>query len=144
VFGPVPAGRARFDGRGDRERRVHLGDGSPDSRGCLPFSVAEVLMRLFCEVLGAEEMFRSGHRPSSCPGVGYWSDTALIHAVNFICLPGPNGKPGQGASRDCGHDWPLALWPGGYERGPADMTIAGAQSLAARPGATTWGRLAAS
>jgi hypothetical protein len=70
---------------------VHLGDGSPDSRGGLPFSVTEVLMRLFCELLGAEEMFRSGHRPSSCPGVGYWSDTALIHAVNFICLPGASG-----------------------------------------------------
>ena len=23
------------------------------------------------------------------------------------------------------HDWPLALWPGGYERGPAGKTIAG-------------------
>ena len=51
-------------------------------------------VRLY-KLLGAEEMFRSGHRPSSCPGVGYWSDTALVHAVNFICLPGPNGSPGS-------------------------------------------------
>jgi hypothetical protein len=28
-----------------------------------------------------------------------------------------------------GYDWPLALCPGGYERGPPDMTITGMQPL---------------
>jgi hypothetical protein len=40
---------------------VYLGDGGPDGGGGLPFSLAEVLMRLLCELLGAEEVFRSGH-----------------------------------------------------------------------------------
>jgi hypothetical protein len=36
---------------------VYLGDGSPDGGSGLPFSLAEVLMRLLCELLGAEEVF---------------------------------------------------------------------------------------
>jgi hypothetical protein len=40
---------------------VYLGDGSPDGGSGLPVPVAEVLMRLLRELLGAEEVFRSGH-----------------------------------------------------------------------------------
>ena len=44
---------------------MDLGDGGPDGGSGLPFSLAEVLMRLPCKLLGAEEMFRSGHQSSS-------------------------------------------------------------------------------
>jgi hypothetical protein len=48
-------------GGGERERRVYLGDGSADGGGGLPFSLAEVLLRFRCELLGALEMFWAGH-----------------------------------------------------------------------------------
>jgi hypothetical protein len=40
---------------------MYLGDGSPDGGSGLPVSLAEVLVRLLCELLSAEEVFRSGH-----------------------------------------------------------------------------------
>ncbi len=48
-------------GCGDGEQRVHLGDGSPDGGGSLPFPMPEQLVRFFGEFLGAAEMLWSGH-----------------------------------------------------------------------------------
>jgi hypothetical protein len=48
---------------------VYLGDGSPDGRSCLLVAFAEAVMRLLAKLLGAEEVFRSGHGSSSCARV---------------------------------------------------------------------------
>jgi hypothetical protein len=56
---------------------VYLGDGSPDGGSGLLVAQTEVVMRLLGELLGAEEVFRSGHGSSSCARV----PPALIRRV---------------------------------------------------------------
>jgi 8-oxo-dGTP pyrophosphatase MutT (NUDIX family) len=87
---------------GQRETGVHLGDGGPDGGSGLPVSLAEVLVRLLCELLGAAEMFRSCHESSSCLGVRFWSDTQPVpHACSRSAENGdvtePASTPGQQA-----------------------------------------------
>jgi hypothetical protein len=67
---------------------VYLGDGSPDGGSGLLVALAEVVMRLLGELLGAEEVFRSGHWVLQlCTGPSRL-DTARAHPANFVCLPG--------------------------------------------------------
>jgi hypothetical protein len=64
----TPAGAAACGG-GERQRRVHLGDGGPDGGVVLPVSLAEVFGRLRREFLGLAEMFWPGRWCSSWLGV---------------------------------------------------------------------------
>jgi hypothetical protein len=40
---------------------VYLGHSRPDGSSGLPLFLGEVLIRLFCQLFGALEVFRSGH-----------------------------------------------------------------------------------
>jgi hypothetical protein len=68
-------GADRLGRGGERQSRVHLGDGGPDGGAVLPVSLAEVFGRLRGEFFGSAEMFWSGHQYSSCL-VRYRIDTA--------------------------------------------------------------------
>ena len=71
----VWSGADRLGRGGERQGRVHLGDGGPDGGAVLPVSLAELVGRLRGEFLGTAEMFWSGHQYSSCL-VRCWIDTA--------------------------------------------------------------------
>ncbi|HEU5386311.1 MAG TPA: hypothetical protein VFV73_10455 [Streptosporangiaceae bacterium] len=68
-------GADRLGRGGERQSRVHLGDGGPDGGAVLPVSLAKVFGRLRGEFFGSAEMFWSGHQYSSCL-VRYRIDTA--------------------------------------------------------------------
>jgi hypothetical protein len=101
----VWSGADRLGRGGERQSRVHLGDGGPDGGAVLPVSLAEVFGRLRGEFFGSAEMFWSGHQYSSCL-VRYRIDTARS--------PG-NGARYAGQVRQgkiAGKDWAMeALTP---------------------------------